>query len=125
MQNSQSATPVLNNSLSLQISSCGGHGGPVGTEHHGQKIVRHLQTIRSYTIIGHEKPARRSGATLVRPIASCGWAIWMASPAANRFANMIRAGAFTYHFGSPLFPLLSSSVILTADRVASLSDLKA
>ena len=40
MQNPQSATLVLNNSLSLQFSSCGGHGGPVGAEHHGQKIVR-------------------------------------------------------------------------------------
>jgi len=72
MQDPQSATLVLNNSFSLQFSSRGGHGGPVGAEHHGQEIVRHFQAIRSHTIIGHEKPARHSSADLMEPIASCG-----------------------------------------------------
>ena len=72
MQNPQTATLVLNNCLSLQLSSRRGHGGPVGAEHHGQEIVRHFQAIRSHTIIGHEKPARHSGTNLVKPIASCG-----------------------------------------------------
>src|SRR5579862_2193515 len=70
IQNTQSATLVLNNSLSLQISSCGGHGGPVGAEHHGEEIVRHVRAIRS--LIGHQKPARHSSADLVKAIASCG-----------------------------------------------------
>jgi len=63
---------VLNNSLSLQLSSRRGHGGPVSTEHHGQEIVRHLPAIRSHTIIGHEKPASHSRANFMEPIASGG-----------------------------------------------------